>query len=154
MLALASPPRIRYRHPTANGRGTENAMDFLRPYTPQIRSLLRIMLGLLILQHGTAKYLGFPPSHMSNASPLTMDGAAGILELIGGVLLVIGLFTRCSAFVLSGMTAVAYFYAHAPRGFYPLINGGELAVLYCFVFLYLAAAGGGPWSVDAARSRE
>ena len=126
-------------------------MDFLKPYTPQIRSILRIMSGLLILQHGTAKYLSFPPSQMSNASPLTMGGAAGILELVGGVLLVIGLFTRPAAFILSGMTAVAYFYVHAGRGFFPLLNGGELAVLYCFVFLYLAAAGGGPWSVDATR---
>lgn len=127
-------------------------MDFLRPYIPQIRSILRIMSGLLILQHGTTKYLNFPAGPMNNASPLTMGGAAGVLELIGGVLLVIGLFTRWTAFILSGMTAVAYFYAHAPRGFFPLLNGGELAVLYCFVFLYLAAAGGGPWSIDAARS--
>lgn len=127
-------------------------MDFLRPYIPQIRSILRIMSGLLILQHGTTKYLNFPAGPMNNASPLTMGGAAGVLELIGGVLLVIGLFTRWTAFILSGMTAVAYFYAHAPGGFFPLLNGGELAVLYCFVFLYLAAAGGGPWSIDAARS--
>lgn len=126
-------------------------MDFLRPYTPQIRSILRVMSGLLILQHGTTKYLNFPAGPMNNASPLTMGGFAGVLELVGGVLLVIGLFTRWTAFILSGMTAVAYFYAHAPRGFFPLLNGGELAVLYCFVFLYLAAAGGGPWSVDAAR---
>lgn len=129
-------------------------MNFLRPYTPQLRSILRIMSGLLILQHGTTKYLSLPPSPMSNASPMTMGGAAGILELIGGVLLVIGLFTRCTAFVLSGMTAVAYFYAHAGRGFFPILNGGELAVLYSFVFLYLAAAGGGPWSVDAKRGEQ
>lgn len=87
------------------------------------------MSGLLLLQHGTAKYLNFP-------------------ELIGGALLVNGLFTRPVAFVLSGMCAVAYFYAHVPRGFFPLLNGGELAALYCFVFLYLAAAGGGAWSAN------
>ena len=77
-----------------------------------------------------------------------MSGAAGLFELVGGVLIVIGLFTRPVAFILSGMTAVAYFYAHAPAGFFPILNRGELAALYCFVFLYLAAAGGGPWSID------
>lgn len=123
-------------------------MDFLRPYEPQLLSVLRFMSGLLLLQHGTAKYLNFPVGPMNNASPMTMGGAAGLFELIGGVLLVIGLFTRPVAFVISGMCAVAYFYAHAPRGFFPLLNGGELAVLYAFVFLYLAAAGGGPWSAD------
>jgi putative oxidoreductase len=80
----------------------------------------------------------------------SLPGIAGFLELVGGVLLVLGLFTRPTAFILSGMTAVAYFIAHAPRGFYPILNGGELAALYCFAFLYLAAAGAGPWSLDAA----
>jgi putative oxidoreductase len=87
---------------------------------------------------------------MNNASPTTMSGAAGILELVGGVLLVIGLFTRCAAFVLAGMCAVAYFWVHAGRGFFPILNGGELAALYCFVFFYLTAAGGGSWSLDHA----
>lgn len=123
-------------------------MTFLASWMPQLLSVLRIMSGLLLLQHGTTKYLSFPPGPMSGASPLTMSGIAGLLELVGGVLLVLGLFTRPVAFILSGMTAVAYFYAHAPRGFFPILNGGELAVLYCFVFLYLAAAGGGPWSVE------
>lgn len=126
-------------------------MDFLRPYASQLLSVLRIMTGLLILQHGTSKYLAFPVSQMSNASPTTMVGAAGIFELVGGILIVLGLFTRPAAFILSGLSAVAYFYVSAPRGFYPLLNGGELAVLYCFTFLYLAAAGGGPWSIDAMR---
>lgn len=126
-------------------------MDFLRPYTEQILSLLRFMSGLLLLQHGTAKYLNFPTGPMNNASPMTMGGFAGILELVGGVLLIIGLFTRWTAFILSGMCAVAYFWAHAGRGFFPLLNGGELAVLYAFVFLFLAAAGGGAWSVDKVR---
>ncbi len=123
-------------------------MNFLRPCASQLLSVLRIMSALLLLQHGTTKYLNFPVSPMNNASPMTMGGAAGILELVGGALLVIGLFTRPVAFILSGMTAVGYFYVHAPRGFYPLLNGGELAALYCFVFLYLAAAGGGAWSAD------
>ena len=126
-------------------------MGFLRPYTQQLLSLLRFMSGLLLLQHGTTKYLNFPAGPMNNASPMTMGGFAGILELVGGVLLIIGLFTRCTAFVLSGMCAVAYFYGHAGRGFFPLLNGGEVAALYSFVFLYLAAAGGGAWSVDRSR---
>ena len=122
----------------------------LSPWRPHLLSLLRIMSGLLILQHGTAKLLKFPvvPS-MANVSMSSMGGIAGIFELVGGILLVIGLFTRPTAFILSGMTAVAYFMAHAGRNFYPILNGGELAALYCFTFLYLAAAGGGPWSIDA-----
>lgn len=123
-------------------------MDFLRPYSSQLLSLLRIMAGLLLLQHGTGKFLNLPAGPMNNASPMTMSGAAGLIELIGGVLIVIGLFTRPAAFIISGMTAVAYFYAHAPQGFFPILNRGELAVLYCFVFLYLAAAGGGAFSLD------
>jgi putative oxidoreductase len=123
-------------------------MDLLRPYTSQLLSVLRIMSGLLFLQHGTTKYLNIPVGPMNNASPFTMSGAAGIIELVAGVLLVLGLFTRPAAFISSGMCAVAYFYAHAGRSFYPILNAGELAVLYTFVFLYLAAAGGGPWSLD------
>ncbi|HXE86122.1 MAG TPA: DoxX family protein [Hyphomicrobiaceae bacterium] len=126
-------------------------MDFLKPYTSQLLSVLRVMSALLLLQHGTGKYLSIPVGPMNNASPVTMSGTAGILELIGGVLLILGLFTRPVAFILSGMCAVAYFYAHYPRGFFPILNGGELAALYSFVFLYLAAAGGGAWSVDKAR---
>ena len=123
----------------------ENA---LRPYASQLLSVLRIMSGLLILQGGTTKYLNFPVGPLNNASPQTMSGAAGIFELIGGVLIVLGLFTRPVAFILSGLYAVAYFYAHFQRGFFPLLNAGSLAILLCFVFLYLAAAGGGTWSVD------
>lgn len=129
-------------------------MNFLKPYTSQLLGVLRIMSGLLLLQHGTTKYLSIPVGPMNNASPTTMSGAAGVLELIGGVLIIIGLFTRPVAFILSGMTAVAYFWAHAPRGFFPILNGGELAALYSFVFLYLAAAGGGAWSLDRAQGRD
>ena len=125
-------------------------MGFLSAFSGLLLSVLRIMSGLLILQHGTTKYLSIPVGPMNNASPMSMGGAAGILELVGGVLLILGLFTRPVAFILSGMTAVAYFYAHAPQGFYPILNEGELAVLYCFVFLYIASAGGGPLSVDRA----
>lgn len=128
-------------------------MDFLRPYSSQLLSVLRIMTGLLLLQHGTSKYLGFPVGPMNSTQLQSMSGAAGVLELVGGILLVIGLFTRPVAFILSGMCAVAYFYAHAPRGFYPLLNGGELAVLYTFTLLYIASAGGGAWSLDRSMRR-
>lgn len=126
-------------------------MLFLEPYCSYFLSVLRVMSGLLILQHGTTKYLNFPVSSFSNTSPFTMSGAAGLLELVGGALLVVGLFTRPVAFILSGTMAVAYFYAHFPRGFFPLLNGGELAALYCFVFLFIAAGGGGTWSIDRFR---
>ncbi|MBS0243270.1 MAG: DoxX family protein [Proteobacteria bacterium] len=121
---------------------------------PLALSLLRFMSGLLVLQHGTTKYLNIPVGPMNNASPATMSGAAGLIELVCGVLVVVGLFTRPAAFLLSGMTAVAYFLVHAPRGFFPILNAGELAVLYCFVFLYLAVAGGGPVSLDALFRRK
>jgi Predicted membrane protein len=126
-------------------------MTFLTPYQPQLLSLFRIMSGLLVLQHGTTKILGFPASDMSGIPLGSLGGIAGLIELVFGLLLVIGLFSRLSAFILSGMTAAAYFIAHLPQGFFPLLNGGELAALYCFGFLYLAAAGPGPWSVDAQR---
>jgi putative oxidoreductase len=115
---------------------------------PHLLSLLRVMTGLLFLQHGTAKILGFPPSDFAGGPLLSMTGISGMFELVGGALIAVGLFTRPVAFILSGMMAVAYFMVHAPQNFYPLLNGGELAVLYCFVFFYLSAAGGGPWSLD------
>ena len=121
-------------------------------WEPRILSILRIVLGLLYTQHGLFKIFGFPPGP-TPAKPYVLmslvPGLAGLLELIGGALVAIGLFTRIVAFILSGEMAFAYFMAHAPRAFYPYSNGGELAVLYCFVFLYLAFAGGGPWSLDA-----
>ncbi|TAK47986.1 MAG: DoxX family protein [Xanthobacteraceae bacterium] len=121
-------------------------------WTPRVLSLLRLMAALLILQHGTAKILGFPAlPQYANVSITSMFGIGGLIELIGGALLAIGLFTRPVAFILSGFTAVAYFMAHAPKSFYPIANGGELAVLYSFVFFYLIFAGGGAWSVDALR---
>lgn len=129
-------------------------MKFLKPYSPFLLSALRIMSGLLLLQHGTTKYLSFPETQMSGASPASMSGAAGLIELVGGVLIVAGLFTRPVSFIVSGMLAIAYFYAHAGRDFFPILNGGELAALYCFVFLYLAAAGAGPLSVDRILKRD
>ena len=123
---------------------------------PRVLSVLRIVTGYLVLQHGTAKFFGIPHVAMYDGfQPMSLLGVAGALEIVGGLLLLVGLFTRPVAFVLSGFMAVAYFLAHASKGGVatPLLNGGELAVLYCFVFLYLAVAGAGPWSVDALRRR-
>lgn len=116
-------------------------------------ALLRIMTGLLFLAHGTAKLIGWPSVEMfkDGVPLLSLFGIGGLLEIVGGILIVIGLFTRVAAFVLAGMMAVAYFMFHAPAGFYPILNGGELAILYTFIFLWLATAGAGPWSVDASR---
>ncbi|MDR6951449.1 putative oxidoreductase [Ancylobacter sp. 3268] len=116
--------------------------------TPHVLSLLRIMTALLLMQHGTTKVLGFPVTPQTGVSFTTPGGIAGLFELFGGALLLIGLFSRPVAFVLSGMTAVAYFLVHAPRDFFPILNGGELAALYCFTLFFLAFAGPGPWSVD------
>ncbi len=125
------------------------------PSAHGILSVLRVFTGLELLQHGTGKILGFPvvPS-FANVPIGSLTGVGGLIELIGGVLFTIGLFTRPVAFILSGFTAVAYFMAHATKGFYPVLNGGELAALYCFVFLYFTFAGGGPWSVDALIHRK
>jgi len=125
------------------------------PRALSILSILRIFAGLELLQHGTGKILGFPAvASFAHVQIGSLSGVGGLIELIGGILFTIGLFTRPVAFVLSGFTATAYFMAHASRGFYPVLNGGELAALFCFVFLYFAFAGGGPWSVDALMERK
>jgi len=125
----------------------ENA---LAPFSPQLLSILRIMTGLLFLAHGSAKLLGFPHLPMfDDLQLLSIGGISGLLELVSGALIVLGLFARPVAFILSGEMAFAYFLAHAPRSFFPILNGGDAAILYCFVFLYIAAAGAGPWSLDA-----
>jgi putative oxidoreductase len=119
-------------------------MDFLRPYTSQLLSVLRIVSGLILLERGVAKFLD-----IKHASVTGMSGAAGAFEVIVGILLVIGLFTRSVALILSAAAAVAYVYAFFPHGVFPIfLNGGELVALYCFVMLYIAAAGGGAWSAD------
>lgn len=121
-----------------------------RGWAPYLLSVLRIVTAFLFMQHGAQKLFGFlggrpggPPQFF------TEPWIAGVLEFFGGLLILLGLFTRLVAFILSGMMAVAYFKAHAPQAFWPLQNRGELAALYCFVFLYLSAAGGGPWSLDS-----
>jgi putative oxidoreductase len=127
----------------------------LERWRPQMLSVLRIMTGLLFLQHGTQKLFNFPP-RPSGPGPdlMSLLGLQGMLEFVGGIMIILGLFTRPVAFILAGDMAVAYFYAHAPRGFFPIATGGnagELAIMYCFVFLYLMVAGAGAWSVDAQR---
>ena len=127
---------------------------FYATWSPRLLGLLRIILGFLSIQHGTAKLFGVPHVAMFDGLQLfSLMGAAGVLELVGGALLLIGLFTRPVAFILSGQMAVAYFLMHAPAAFLPILNGGEMAVMYCFTFLYLAAAGGGAYSLDAMRGK-
>lgn len=124
-------------------------MNFITGRQPQLLSLMRFILGFLMTAHGTQKLLGFPVPSANGTVPLfSFMGFGGALEMVGGILLMLGLFTRITAFILSGQMAVAYFMVHAPQGFWPIVNKGEPAVLYCFAFLYLAAAGGGALSFD------
>lgn len=123
---------------------------FVDVWSDRAKSVLRIVAGFLFMEHGMQKLLGFPAPATHPFQLFTLSGFAGALELFGGILLLIGLFTRPVAFILSGEMAFAYFIAHAPQNFWPLINRGELTVLYCFVFLYFAVAGGGVWSLDNA----
>lgn len=120
-------------------------------WSDKLLSVLRIVAGLAFLEHGLSKFFNFPAPFPMPLNPVLT--AAGAIELVGGALLVIGLFTRPVAFIASGMCAVGYFMAHFPKGFFPLVNGGEAIMLYCFIFLYLAAAGGGAWSADRAMSK-
>jgi putative oxidoreductase len=123
-------------------------------WAPRLLSVFRVVLGVLFLEHGMAKLFAFP----AGAAPagftlVSILGLSALLEFFGGILLIAGLFTRATAFILSGEMAVAYFMAHSPKGFFPILNHGEAAIFYCFAFLYLAAAGGGPWSIDGKRDR-
>ena len=122
-------------------------------WTPRMLSILRIVAARLFMAHGTQKLLGFPASEFA-PSPFSLMWFAGALELIGGAALVLGVVTRPVALVLSGQMAVAYWMAHAPQSPFPVVNGGDAAILFCFVFLYLVFAGPGPWSLDAALGRE
>ena len=136
-------------------------MNLLEPararWTDLFLAILRVVAALILMQHGSQKLFHYPPSGAPGpVAPLVMmsqTGLAGVLEFFGGMLLLLGLFTRPVAFILSGEMAVAYFQVHAPRAFLPIVNRGELAVILCFVFLYLAFAGGGGWSVDAVMRR-
>jgi putative oxidoreductase len=136
----------------ASFSGTPFAIDrsegaAMNRWSPYLLSILRIIAAFVYLVHGTQKLFGFPaPFPVPHLPPLFLAG--GIIETFGGLLLLLGLFTRPVALIVSGEMAVAYFKFHAPQGFWPLLNDGEGAVLYCFIFLYLASSGGGPWSVD------
>ena len=122
-------------------------------WAPRVLSIVRIVSALLFFEHGSAKLFGFPPSNFS-PEVMSLPWIAGVLEVVGGALLFLGLFTRPVAFILSGQMAVAYWLAHAPKSFYPLLNGGDGAILFCFIFLYFVFAGGGSWSLDALMRRK
>jgi putative oxidoreductase len=122
-------------------------MGFLSRYSPQILAVIRILAGLLFLEHGLMKLVGFPAPMGAGPLPPLLR-AAGLIEVVGGVLVATGFFSRIAAFICSGQMAVAYFMAHFPKGIYPALNGGEAAILFCFIFLYLAAAGPGAFAVN------
>lgn len=124
---------------------------FQSAWEPRVLSILRIVVGLLFMEHGLAKLFGFPPTPMHPAA-FQLLWFAGIIEAFGGLLLALGLFTRVVAFIMSGEMAIGYFMSHAPRAFFPLLNGGDAAILYCFIFFYFFVAGGGVWSLDRLRS--
>jgi putative oxidoreductase len=123
--------------------------DSIVVWAPRVLSIVRIMVALLFLEHGTQKLLGFPAGGNPQPALFTLPWTQGVFEFVGGVLLAVGLFTRPVAFILSGDMAVAYFMAHAPQSFFPVVNRGDAAILYCFIFFYIFFAGPGPWSVDA-----
>jgi putative oxidoreductase len=127
--------------------------DKYAQWAPQLLSLLRIVTAFLFMEHGTMKLFGFP-SPMGDIPLFSLMGLAGTLEVFGGLLVLLGLFTRPVAFILSGEMAFAYFTVHAPQGFWPVLNHGEAAAFYCFAFLYLSSAGGGAWSVDRVIARK
>lgn len=122
---------------------------FCAKWSSRLLSSMRMVTAVLFMQHGAQKLFGVPSAQLTTPVDLfSLMGLAGVLEFFGGLFILLGLFTRPVAFLLAGEMAVAYFLAHAPKGFWPILNRGELAALYCFVFLYLAATGGGPWSGD------
>jgi putative oxidoreductase len=132
----------------------DNFNKMLTRFEPQVLSIFRIITGLLLFQFGCAKLLKIPVvAPFDKVEALSLFGVAGMLELVFGGLLIVGLFSRCAAFILCGEMAAAYFISHFPKGFIPLLNGGNLAVLFCFACLYLTCAGGGPWSLDAMRGK-
>ena len=123
-------------------------------WQPRMLSILRIVVGLLYMEHGLNKLFDFPPTptHAPYHVASLVPGLAGPLEAVGGLLVALGLFTRPTAFILSGQMAVAYFLVHAPQNFFPLLNGGDAAILYCFTFFYFFVAGGGAWGLDRLRA--
>jgi len=126
-------------------------MDRVSKYWPETLSILRIVIGLLFLEHGTSKLFGFPSSPMAMPAMGTLHWFQGLIEIAGGALFALGLFTRPVAFILAGDMAVAYFMAHAPKGFFPMLNGGDASILYCFIFLLYFVAGPGRWAIGAEK---
>ena len=127
---------------------------WLSRWQPQLLALLRIVAALLFMEHGLAKLLHFPVPQPGVPDPLpTILVAAAVIEIVGGIAVTLGLFTRVAAFLMSGEIAIGYFMFHFPKSFWPIVNMGEAAILYCFIFLYIAAAGPGAWSIDGARTR-
>ena len=125
--------------------------DRLSAYRPQALGVLRIMTALLLIEHGTQKFFNFPPAEQPFGDLMNLIGLAGVLEIVGGILILVGFLTRPTAFVLCGFSAVAYFMAHAPQSFFPINNRGDAAVLFCFIFLYITAAGPGAFALDNRR---
>jgi putative oxidoreductase len=152
MTALLRRPDTRLK--LTDGK-TMTLQDRLQALSPYVLSILRVVVALLFFEHGLSKMFGFPGQQVP--PDLSLHWFSGLIEFVGGALLATGLFTRLSAFIMSGEMAFAYFLSHAPHGFFPLLNRGEGAILYCFIFFYIVFAGGGPWSLDAAlkgRARE
>jgi putative oxidoreductase len=130
-----------------------NTTGLAAEWEPRVLSIIRIIVGLMFMEHGLSKLIGFPPVP-SQPAAFHLLWFAGIIEAAGGFLIAIGLFTRAAAFIMSGEMAIAYFMAHAPRGLYPMLNGGDAAILYSLIFFYFFVAGGGAWSVDRLRSSQ
>ena len=133
---------------TPSARSASSPTAALDRFAPYVLSIMRIMVALLFLQHGLSKYFGFPQA-MDAFPVFSLVWFAALIELVGGILVALGLFTRIAAFIMSGQMAVGYFLFHAPKSFFPILNHGDAAILYCFVFLYLVFAGAGPLSLDA-----
>jgi putative oxidoreductase len=130
-----------------------NARELEMIWAPRMLSVLRIVAALIFFAHGTNKILGFPDTG-GTPNAFTLGWISGMIELLGGAFLILGLFARYVAFLTSGLAAAAYFVGHAPQSFFPIVSGGDAAILYCFVFLYIVFAGPGPWSLDALRSKQ
>ncbi len=140
--------------PRNREQGTMISESVRAEWAPRLLSIIRIIAGLMFMQHGLTKYFGFPVASPAGFQVFAMAGAAGAIEIVCGALIAAGLFARVAAFLASGEMAIGYFMYHAPKGFFPQANGGELAIFFCFVFLYIAVEGPGPWSIDALRTRK
>ncbi len=147
---VVASPDMHFSEGSANVSATTSSVSKL---SPVVLSILRIVTGLLFVEHGTVKLLDFPASGHGSTALFSLMGLAGVLELFGGALVTMGLYTRIAAFILSGEMAFAYFMAHFPHSFFPIVNKGEAAILFCFAFLYFAVAGGGSLSLDAKRGK-